>query len=242
MLADGVFGTLHPQAIFGLHTSPAPVGWLGSAPGVLMAGRDRLTITIAGTGNLQSAADTVRRLIQSVGTIRRDQEAQPAPEGFVLAQVGPVERGSHGTWTVHGTLTIAGADARRRARDVLTRQLDALSLPDVQVRVAYDAKAIAGVTNDSLLVAKADASIRRVLGQDAVSTVTGIYPAFSEDFGSFQERIPGAFYFLGVSNREKGWLGLPHSPAYVADEASILVGARAMSAVILDRLAETPRR
>jgi metal-dependent amidase/aminoacylase/carboxypeptidase family protein len=43
-------------------------------------------------------------------------------------------------------------------------------------------------------------------------------------------------YSLGVSNSEKGWVGLPHSPGYVADEASIEVGARAMAAVMLDFL------
>jgi len=59
---------------------------------------------------------------------------------------------------------------------------------------------------------------------------------FSEDYGSFQERVPGVLWFLGVSNPEKGTVGMPHTPNYVADEAAILVGARAMTAVILDRL------
>ena len=66
--------------------------------------------------------------------------------------------------------------------------------------------------------------------------LTDVIPAFSEDFGSFQERVPGVFYFLGVANPAKGWVGMPHTPDYVADEAAMLVGARAMAAVILDRL------
>ena len=44
-------------------------------------------------------------------------------------------------------------------------------------------------------------------------------------------------YFLGVSNSARGWVGMPHSPGYVADEGAIAVGARAMAAVLLDRLA-----
>ena len=43
-------------------------------------------------------------------------------------------------------------------------------------------------------------------------------------------------FFLGVSNPDEGWVGMPHSPDYVADEESIFVGARAMSAVFLDFL------
>jgi hypothetical protein len=43
-------------------------------------------------------------------------------------------------------------------------------------------------------------------------------------------------YFLGVSNPEAGTVGMPHSPDYVADDASILVGTRAMLAAMLARL------
>jgi metal-dependent amidase/aminoacylase/carboxypeptidase family protein len=47
---------------------------------------------------------------------------------------------------------------------------------------------------------------------------------------------PGVFYFLGVASAKKGWNGMPHSPDYVADESALRVGARAMVAVLLDRL------
>ena len=43
-------------------------------------------------------------------------------------------------------------------------------------------------------------------------------------------------FVLGVSNPEKGWVGMPHDAGYVADEESIFVGARAMAAVLLDFL------
>jgi len=48
-------------------------------------------------------------------------------------------------------------------------------------------------------------------------------------------------YFLGVSNTAKGTRGMPHSPDYVADEGAIQVGARAMLAVMLERMAEGER-
>ena len=75
-----------------------------------------------------------------------------------------------------------------------------------------------------------------MLGDEAVATTGIVIPAFSEDFGSFQEVVPGVMFFLGVSNPEKGWVGMPHSPDYVADEESIFVGARSMVAVLLDFL------
>ncbi len=57
-----------------------------------------------------------------------------------------------------------------------------------------------------------------------------------EDFGHFQARIPGVMYYLGVSNTATGTEGMPHTPGYVADEGSILVGARVMSALVLSEL------
>ena len=67
-------------------------------------------------------------------------------------------------------------------------------------------------------------------------TVDGILPAFSEDFGSFQNEVPGVFFFLGVSNAAKGTVGMPHSPGLVADEGGIAFGTRAMATVLFDRL------
>ena len=95
---------------------------------------------------------------------------------------------------------------------------------------------MAGVTNDSSLVSRANTNIRSVLGDEAVLQLQGVPPAFSEDFGSFQDEVPGVMYFLGVSNPTTGTVGMPHSPDYVADEGAILVGAKAMTAVFLDWL------
>ena len=74
-----------------------------------------------------------------------------------------------------------------------------------------------------------------VLGDSGLRRTRTVLPAFSEDFGSFQEQVPGVMYFLGVSNAERGWVGMPHTPDYVADDRAILIGARAMTAVLLER-------
>lgn len=70
---------------------------------------------------------------------------------------------------------------------------------------------------------------------------SAVGPAFSEDFGFFLENIPGAMYWLGVSNPEKGTLGMPHSPSYVADDGAIHVGAKAMSQVLFSFLTSSSR-
>jgi len=42
--------------------------------------------------------------------------------------------------------------------------------------------------------------------------------------------------WLGVSNAARGTRGQPHAPDFVADEGAIAVGARVMSALVLDAL------
>jgi amidohydrolase len=106
----------------------------------------------------------------------------------------------------------------------------------------YAVRVIAGVTNDSALVERANAAVRRVLGPEAVVLATGIPPGFSEDFGSFQDLVPGVMYFRGVNDEAAGTVGMPHMPGYVADDRAIVVGAKAMSAVLLDWLVSSGRR
>jgi metal-dependent amidase/aminoacylase/carboxypeptidase family protein len=238
MLADGVFDSTRPDAIYAVHTAPYPVGTLGTAPGGMMAGRARVTVTLTGSGDLAAAADSVRALIRSVNTVPPKEVGQAAPDGFILVQLFPGSGRSAGgtTRTVGAIITTASAEARNRARVTIVHGVERLRLPDVSASTSYQDREIAGVTNDTMLVSHANASIRRVMGDDAVVLVQGVPPVFSEDFGSFQEQVPGVMYFLGVSNPAAGTVGMPHSDSYVADDAAILVGVGAMVAVMLERM------
>lgn len=134
-------------------------------------------------------------------------------------------------------ITTASAEAKDRARVTIVRGVESLRLPGVSASISYRDREIAGVTDDTMLVARANTSVRAVLGNGSVVLVQGVPPVFSEDFGSFQEHVPGVMYFLGVSNPAAGTVGMPHTDSYVADDAAILVGVRAMTAALLGQLA-----
>ena len=143
---------------------------------------------------------------------------------------------SVGQVRVQGTVTVASAASRARVQSAIQSGLASVVPAGVTVAATYEARWIAGVTNDSLLTTAAAVAVRATLGDQALATVTTIPPAFSEDFGSFQERVPGVFLFLGVANASRGWNGFPHNPEYVADERAIVTGAVAMASVLVDRL------
>jgi amidohydrolase len=237
MLADDVFGTAKPDAIYAVHTAPLPVGQLGTKAGGMMAGRDVVRVVVSGSGDLDAAADSVRTLITGVSNISLQEAAQSAPDGFLLAQAFP-GRNTAGSSrrVVQAQVTTANPDVRAQAKAAILDRLENLRLAGVTVEPTYRDRVMDGVTNDSSLVYRANTNIRSVLGDEAVLQLQGVPPAFSEDFGSFQDEVPGVMYFLGVSNPTTGTVGMPHSPDYVADEGAILVGAKAMTAVLLDWL------
>jgi amidohydrolase len=234
MLADSAFALARPVAIYALHTAPLQVGTIGSEPGPLLAGRDDVTVTLTGSA-ARTAADSVLSLLRRTGTITPREARGSVPRDFVMTEIQPpMVRGD--SVIVHATLSIADPDARERAQEAMINGVNRLQSGGLRTTMVYNAQQIAGVTNDFWLTERGEERIRAVLGDGAVTRVGVVSPLFSEDFGSFQERVPGAMFLLGVSNASRGWVGMPHSPAYMADDAAILIGARAMAAVMLGRM------
>ena len=89
------------------------------------------------------------------------------------------------------------------------------------------------VINDTALTRRSLPSLQRAVG---TASVREMQPqSVSEDFALFANVVPGFFYRLGVADPRIG-SGPHHSPTFRADDASIPVGIRTMSAVVLDYL------
>jgi amidohydrolase len=240
MLEDGAFDEFGaPDAIFAYHTAPLEVGQVGTKAGVLLAGRDRITVTLSGRSDLSDPAEDAVRLIRETSTI--DPSTPSAPGDFAVTNVFRSQAGTEdGTWVIRAQSTTSSLDASDRVERSIRDGLTDLERDGASWSLEYEQRWIAGAANDPALEAASLAPLRSILGEDGVVVIESVPTQFSEDFGSFQEQVPGVMYYLGVSNSEKGWVGLPHSPGYVADEESIEVGARAMAAVMLDFLYSSP--
>lgn len=69
-----------------------------------------------------------------------------------------------------------------------------------------------------------ESSTIEVLGEDSI-----IHPdpdPGGEDFAYYLQKVPGAFYFLGVRNEKRGISSPQHSPTYDIDEAALKYGAQ----------------
>ena len=59
---------------------------------------------------------------------------------------------------------------------------------------------------------------------------------------TFQQVVPGFFYFLGVGNKAKGITAMIHTPEFDVDEDSLVIGVKVMSNVLLDYLERNSRQ
>jgi len=91
--------------------------------------------------------------------------------------------------------------------------------------------------NDVPLTERMVPTLERVAGKANVflgQKITGY-----EDFSHYQQKIPGFFYFLGItpSGVDRKQSAPNHSPHFFVDESALLVGVRSLVHLTLDYMA-----
>ncbi len=135
------------------------------------------------------------------------------------------------------------------------RAFDATMRRDIWMRVRRTAESIAqsaGATavvtidsgppvtyNDPALTDRMVPTLRRVAGADKVGISEPKTTA--EDFSRYQEKVPGVFFFLGITppGTDPRTAAPNHSPRFFVDEAALPVGVRALSHLAVDYLTST---
>jgi len=84
-------------------------------------------------------------------------------------------------------------------------------------------------------------TLTRIGGAGNVQVIDKICGA--EDFSFFQKEVPGFFYFLGCTAKDKDHATAApnHSPRFFVDEACLKVGVKTMAGLALDWLEANPK-
>ena len=79
-------------------------------------------------------------------------------------------------------------------------------------------------------------TLRRVAGAENVRL--GPLTGTAEDFSFFQQKVPGLFFFLGVTPKDQdpSKAAMNHSPLFFADESALPIGVKVMTNLALDYL------
>jgi amidohydrolase len=244
MIREGVLSNAPaPEAIFGLHVWPVPVGTIGYRSGGLMAAADSYSITVkgrqthgavpwAGIDPIVVASQIVLGL-QTIPSRQLDATLTPS-----IVTVGSIHGGVRGNIIpdeveLVGTLRTFDPGVRRQIHERVTRTATSIA-ESAGASAEVDIELGVPVTaNDPGLTARMLPTLERVAGDGLVESprITG-----AEDFSFFQERIPGLFFFLGVAPDDPSLVYPNHSPRFYADERALPIGVRAMTALTLDYL------
>ena len=242
MIDAGALADPAVREIYAVHSSPLPVGMIAVAPGVGQPGLDRFDLVLP-PGSSAAEVEALVARIQAVSTVERPRDAAgwrallgqltatPSPLAdflWVRASADPAA----GSATVHVFVRAARDDAYDAAR----MRIAALAPPST--RVVQSEPPFPGMFSDAALTRSAVAPLASVVGREHLLHVTASLPFSGDDFALFQHRVPGAMFWLGVADPERGISGQTHAPDFQADERAIAIGARAMAAVIRARLAQ----
>ncbi|WP_392558678.1 amidohydrolase [Orbus mooreae] len=221
--------------IFGLHVFPnIETGKISLKRRVFSASSDNFDITIKGVGGHGSmpqncidpitiGAEVVSALQQIVA---RNLDPLHAPVLTVATfQAGDSYNVIPTTAHLAGTLRTHNKDVRQKVPQLMERIVAGIT----QAHGAdYEFKWTTGYTigdNAEETCDIAQQVITNVVGED--NLIIASAPMFgSEDFSSYQEKVPGCFLFMGSGNKAKGTTVGLHNAKFILDEDVLDIGVK----------------
>ncbi len=246
MIKQGVLENPKPDAIFGLHVfAGLESGKIAYRPGPTMAAVDNLEITIKGRqthgakpwAGVDPIVVTSQVILGLQTIVSRQVDVTAEPSIITIGSIHGGVRHNIIPDSVHllGTIRTFNEEMQN---DIHAR------IQNTSEQIAKSAGARARVTirklypvthNDEALTAKMVPSLERAVGKENVMTMSKITGA--EDFSFYQKKIPGFFFFVGVTPKsELKTADANHSPRFFVDESALRSGLKAMVQVALDFL------
>jgi amidohydrolase len=246
MVKENVLENPKVDAIFGLHVFPGPAGSISYRPGPLMASADSFTMKVRGKQTHGAVpwggVDPIiigAHIVTALQTIvSRNVNIAEAPavvtvamfHGGVRSNIIPDEA------ELAGTIRTFGEEARkdiRRRFELIAKNIAEAAGGSVEIsyNLGYPV-----TVNDPKLTERMVPTFVRVAGAAnvRVAPLTGT----AEDFSYFEQKVPGTFFFLGVTPRDQDFTKAPqnHSPLFFADESALPIGVRALTNLAVDYL------
>ncbi len=247
MIAEGALEDPRPDAVFGLHVFPNPVGTIAYRPGGMLASSDGLRIVVRGTqthgampwGGVDPIVTASQIVVGLQTVVSRQVDLTDSP---AIVTVGQIEGGNRGniipdTVLMIGTIRTLNPDTRELVHERVRRLAQNVAEAngaeaEVSINLGYPV-----TVNDPDLTRRMVPSIERIVGDGAVvmPPMTG-----AEDFSYFAEEVPGMFIGLGVGADDPALVHPNHSPYFYADERALPIGVRAMASLAVDFLSSNP--
>lgn len=246
MIKAGALGNPMVDAIFGLHVWPIPAGTILVRPGPAMAAGTLVEIEVRGKqthgaapwGGIDPIVTGAQIVLGLQTIVSRQVNIAELPAVVTIAQFSSGIRYNiiPDTARLIGTIRTFDPAQRDLIFERVRRTAEGIA---ASAGATVDVKFSGGypqTNNDVALTAQMMPALRRAVGAERVGLaplVTG-----SEDFAYFQQKVPGVFFFLGVTPRDQDFrkAAQNHSPYFFADESALPVGVRTLASLAIDYL------
>jgi len=237
---DGTIVTSAPDVMWG--TDGARVltvddGWVWTFAAV-----DHFKIRIIGRqahgAQPQTSIDPVVMASQAVTAFQTIRSRNLSPLEPSVITVGVMRGGERFNiipmemW-LEGTVRTYNPDVRDAVERRMDEILDGITTAGGGSYVLDYDRGTPATINDRDLTAEMAPTLAKIVGDENVLVIDPTMGG--EDFAYFANEVPGFYYRLGSVNPELG-SGGHHTPDFRADDASIPIGMRAMSNLLLDYL------
>ncbi|MDQ2890512.1 MAG: amidohydrolase [Gemmatimonadota bacterium] len=232
--------------VIGAHLwTPLSVGKVAVKSGALMAAPDIIRITITGSGGhaalphqtvdpIAVAAQVVTNLQHVVA--RNVDPLQPAVVSLTRIAGGTTHNVIPGSVEMEGTVRTFDESLRAEMPKTIERIIAGVtSAHGASYTFAYE-RGYRPVVNDVRASDLLRRAVVRALGEgyltEAMPTMGG------EDFSAYQQRAPGAFFFIGARCEERGIVQPHHHECFDIDERALDYGTRIFVAAATEMLAK----
>jgi amidohydrolase len=230
------------DAVFGLHLwQPLPTGCVGIVKGPIMANSDSFSITVKGRGGHgsmpQATIDPIlaaSQLVVNAQSIvsRNVDPLKPCVVSFGMIRGGTTFNIIPGEMTLIGTVRSFHPEVQKLAETRL-REITEETCRTFGAACTFKyEKGYPAVINHEDMADLVLRVARQTLGEEKIGPFEPVMGG--EDFACYLQKVPGAFFFLGIGD------GQPyphHHPAFDIDERALPQGVMLMTAIALEFLA-----
>lgn len=239
MIEDGLFDRFPCDEIYGCHNMPLiEKGKVGMRVGPTLSSYADLKIDVNGVGGHAAAPHTVTdplqvaaRLVTEISSLvgRHINPAEAATVGIGMLNAGSASNIIPDSAHIEGTIRSLSKAAQQTLIEKLTALCTGMETAsgckiDLQIGSAG-----LPCVNGAAQIDVAAAAATQVLGEENVDAEIAPYP-FADDFAFFQDKIPGAYYFIGQGGV------MVHEPTYDFDDDLLPIGASIFAHIIDSKL------
>jgi amidohydrolase len=212
---------------------PMPFGQVGVKAGALMAAPDNFRLTIDGAGGHaampQVTVDSIAIAAQVVTNLQHVVSRNVDPLSSVVVSVTRIAGGTAynvipGSVELEGTVRTFDPELRDRVPELMERIIAGVTSAH---GARYRFEVVRGyhpVLNDEQASELLRRAVVRGVGAGALTEATPTMGG--EDFSAYQQEAPGAFFFIGARNEERGIVHPHHHERFDLDERALDYGTR----------------